>query len=89
MQDFASSHPQVKKDIQMSYDYESSRLTFSLSCLLLLGPFHWTMVLPTSNRNTSPRLKLSQDISTWNRRHRLNSRGPGRRRPSGARAGAD
>lgn len=44
----------------------SENLTLSFSCLLLLGPFHWTMVLPMSNRNTSPRLKLSQLISTWN-----------------------
>ncbi len=42
-------------------------LTLSFSCLLLLGPFHWTMVLPMSNKNTSPRLKLCQLISTWNK----------------------
>lgn len=40
-------------------------LTLSFSCLLLLGPFHWTMVFPMSSRNTSPRLKLFQLISTW------------------------
>lgn len=40
-------------------------LTLSFSCLLLLGPFHWTMIFPMSSRNTSPRLKLFQLISTW------------------------
>lgn len=39
-------------------------LTLSFSCLLLLGPFHWTMVFPMSSRNTSPQLKLFQLIST-------------------------
>lgn len=41
-----------------------TNFTFSFSCLLLLGPFHWTMVFPMSSRNTSPRLKLFQLIST-------------------------
>ena len=38
--------------------------TFRRSPLLLSGPFHWTMTFPRSSRKTSPRLKLSQLIST-------------------------
>lgn len=39
--------------------------TFMRSCLLLSGPFHCTMTLPRSNKNTSPTLKLSQLTSTY------------------------
>lgn len=42
--------------------------TFSFSCRLLWGPFHWIMAFPISSKNISPRLKLLQDTSTC-RRH--------------------
>lgn len=69
---FTLKHQRKNEASYDSYERESvlwpllvwDSLTLSLSCLLLFGPFHWTMVLPISSKKTSPRLKLIQLIST-------------------------
>lgn len=45
-------------------------LTRDFSEMLVLGPFHWIITLPRSNRKMSPLLKLFQDKVTFQSQER-------------------
>lgn len=63
-------------------------LTRDFSEMLVLGPFHWIITLPRSNRKMSPLLKLFQDKVTFQSQER-GVEGKGVRPPEPKAGGGD